>query len=199
VRDASFNRQALWAVAPWLLALAGCSSLSAGPPSPHSLLDEKTGVTLTVVSEPISFARVSIDASASARDYVTLVALEQDIAGKYTELLLLHRWSTAIRGPADVPAVSAGTLLIQADEHEIALQPLERLPIDLSAREQLFLPNSPDAITRAYVTDFATMRLIAGSHDLSVRLPGGASDAPFLMWRDGRPALLQYLKELSQP
>jgi hypothetical protein len=197
VHTALSGRYALSGLAAWLLTFAGCSSL---PPGPQSLLEEKTGATVTVVSAPISFARVSSDASASARDYVTLVAVEQDVAGKYTQMLLLHRWSTSIRGAPTAPpsAVSAGTLLIRADEREIALQALEQVPIDLSAREQLFMPYTQDAITRAYVTDFATMRLIASSHDLSVHLPQEFVGGPFLLWRDGRPALEQFLKELNQ-
>jgi hypothetical protein len=197
VRTALSSRQALFGLAAWLLALAGCSSV---PPAPQSLLEEKTGATITVASEPMSFARVSSDPGASARDYVTLVALEQDVAGKYTQMLLLHRWSTSIRGapPAPPSAVSAGTLIIHADEREISLQALEQVPIDLSAREQLFMPYTQNEVTRAYVTDFATMRLIASSHDLSVRLPQESGDGPFLLWRDGRPALEQFLKELNQ-
>jgi len=197
VPTALSGRYASFALAGWLLAFTGCSSV---PPAPQSLLEEKTGATVTVVSAPISFARVSSDPAASARDYVTLVALERDVAGKYTQMLLLHRWSTSIRGvpPAPPAAVSAGALLIRADEREIALQALEQVPIDLSAHEQLFIPYTQDAITRAYITDFATMRLIAGSHDLSVLLPQDPAGGPFLLWRDGRPALEQFLKELNQ-
>jgi hypothetical protein len=197
VRTALTGRRAALGLAAWLLTFAGCSSL---PPAPQSLLEEKTGATVTVVSAPISFARVSSDASASARDYLTLVAVEQDVAGKYTQMFLLHRWSTSIRGapPAPPAAVSAATLLMHTDEREIALQALEQVPIDLSAREQLFMPYTQDSITRAYVTDFATMRLIASSHDLSVRLPQEPVEGPFLLWRDGRPALEQFLKEANQ-
>jgi hypothetical protein len=197
VRTALSGRFALFGVAAWLLTFAGCTSV---PPAPQSLLEEKTGATITVASAPISFARVSSDPGASARDYVTLVAVEQDVAGKYTQMFLLHRWSTSIRGapPAPPSAASVATLLIRADEREITLQALEQVPIDLSAREQLFMPYTQDAVTRAYVTDFATMRLIASSHDLSVHLPQEPVDAPFILWRDGRPALEQFLKELNQ-
>jgi hypothetical protein len=197
VRTALSGRFALFGVAAWLLTFAGCTSV---PPAPQSLLEEKTGATITVASAPISFARVSSDPGASARDYVTLVAVEQDVAGKYTQMFLLHRWSTSIRGAPPTPpsAASVATLLIRADEREITLQALEQVPIDLSAREQLFMPYTQDAVTRAYVTDFATMRLIASSHDLSVHLPQEPVDAPFILWRDGRPALEQFLKELNQ-
>ena len=88
-------------------------------------------------------------------------------------------------------------MLIRADERDIALQPLEQIPIDLSAREQLFMPYA-HAITRAYATDFATMRLIASSHNLSLRLPQEPVEAAFPLWRDGRAALEQFLKELNQ-
>jgi hypothetical protein len=195
VRTALPGRHALFGVAAWLLAMPGCSNL---PPAPQSLLQEKTGATITVVGAPISFARVSSDASASMRDYVTLVAVEQDVAGKYTQMFLLYRWSTSIRGePAPPPTLGSGAVLIRADERDIALQPLEQIPIDLSAREQLFMPYA-HAITRAYATDFATMRLIASSHNLSLRLPQEPVEAAFPLWRDGRAALEQFLKELNQ-
>jgi hypothetical protein len=197
VRTALSGRFALFGVAAWLLTFAGCTSV---PPAPQSLLEEKTGATITVASAPISFARVSSDPGASARDYVTLVAVEQDVAGKYTQMFLLHRWSTSIRGapPAPPSAASVATLLIRADEREITLQALEQVPIDLSAREQLFMPYTQDAVTRAYATDFATMRLIASSHNLSLRLPQEPVEAAFPLWRDGRAALEQFLKELNQ-
>jgi hypothetical protein len=41
------------------------------------------------------------------------------------------------------------------------------------------------------------MRLIAMSHDLTVSLPDEPADAAFWLWRDGRPALAQLVKQLT--
>jgi hypothetical protein len=179
-----------------LLAVAACSSL---PPSPRELLDEHTGATVTVVGAPILFALERHGAPASAHDYLTLVAVQNDDAGKYTELLLMYRWS-AFFGPVPAPPEqSTGELLIDIDGQAIRLQPLERLPPGLPRPKELFVPDTTDAAMRAYVTDLQTMTRIAMSHELTVRLPQESLDAPFTLWRDGRPALAQFVKQLSGP
>jgi hypothetical protein len=187
------GRFALSALVPMslLLTLAACSSV---PPAPHPLLDEKTGITMTVVAAPMLFARVRNVASASGHDYVTLVTLENDNAGKYTELLLMYRWSISL--PA-APGDSSGRLVIQADGRAIEMQPLERVPIDLSRSKELFVPQDVDPVIHAYSIDFETMRLIAMSHDLTVSLPDEPAGAAFWLWRDGRPALAQLVQQLT--
>jgi len=190
------DRNALAALAriSLLLALSGCSSL---PPAPRAILDEQTGVTTTVVAAPFSFARVHNDGSASARDLLTLVAVEKDVAGHYSELLLLYRWSVVFRGYAPDAVASVGPVLIRADEHEIVLQPLDQLPVNLSHRDQFFEPLEAGVAVAAYAVDFNTLRSIAASHELKVSLPQDLPDAPFTLSRDGRPALAQFVKELN--
>lgn len=190
------NRLILVMVASaWVAAaLAACSS---GPGAPQSVLDENTGITINAVSEPLLFARVREDVGASTRDYITLVALESDNAGNYTQLLLLYRWSVSFKGRAAPPPGNSGRLVIQADGSEIELQPLDQIPIDLSRNKALFVPDGPDVRKYAYRTDFATMRRIASSHDLAVRLPQESPETPIPLWRDGRPALAQLVQQLN--
>jgi len=47
-------------------------------------LDDSSGSTLFVVQQPLLFARSRSDLAANARDYVTLVALQEDRSGKYS-------------------------------------------------------------------------------------------------------------------
>jgi hypothetical protein len=179
-----------------LVAAAACSNL---PPSPRNLLDEQTGVTVTVVGAPILVARLRYDPGASIHDYLTLVAVQKDNAGKYTKLLLLYRWS-AFFGPVSArPKESAEELLLEIDGHAITLQPLERLPPGLPPPKELFVPDTTDSAMTAYLTDTETMRLIAMSHEFTVRLPQDSLDPPFTLWHDGRPALAQFVKQLSEP
>jgi len=177
-----------------LLALSACSSL---PPAPRAILDEKTGITTTVVAAPISFARVRNDVTASARDFVTLVAAEKDVAGHYTQLLLLYRWSVVFRGDVPQAVASVGPVLIRADERDISLQPLDQVPINLSPSEQFFEPYDFGVAVAAYAVDFNTLRSIASSHELRLSLPQNLPDAPFTLWQDGRPALEQFVKQLN--
>src|ERR1700683_5295418 len=121
-----------------LLALTLFTACSSLPTTPRDLLNESTGSTLTVVAQPLLFVRVRADASASAHDWVSLVAVQRDNAGQYNRWLLLYRWSTVDQGNLPRFKPSAGRLLIQADGRELELAPLEQLPADLSRRPELF-------------------------------------------------------------
>jgi hypothetical protein len=190
-----------------LAAVAACSSL---PPGPRDLLDEHTGATVTVVGAPITFAREP-DGPPSARqpnanandqsshDFLTLVAIQKDDDGKYTQVLLLYRWSVFFSPVSSSPEEGAGKLIIEIDGHAIELQPLKQLPAGLPKPKDLFVPDTTAAAMHAYVTDVETMRLIASSHELTVRLPEESLSDPFTLWRDGRPALAQFVKQLSGP
>jgi hypothetical protein len=188
-----------------LAAVAACSSL---PPSPRDLLDEHTGATVTVVGAPITFAREPEGQSSarqpdangqSSHDFLTLVAIQKDDDGKYTQVLLLYRWSEFFDPVSSSPEESAGGLIIEIDGRSIELQPLPRLPAGLPSPKDLFVPDTTEAAMHAYATDLETMRLIAASHALAVRLPQESLSGSYNLWRDGRPALAQFVKQLSGP
>lgn len=180
--------------------LALCASGCSGTPSgPRSVLDERTGVTINAVSAPLVFVRIRGDANTGARDYVTLVAAEQDNAGKYTDLLLMYRWSITFHGMAPEPPQNAGQLVLLVDGRDIALQPLDRIPVDVSLGKELFVPEGDRVAKYAYHVNLETMRAVASSHELSVRLPLEPEEpqTPFTLWRDGRTALRQLVSQLS--
>ena len=181
-----------------LLTLPACSSLPPAAAS-HEILDEQSGNTLSVVASPLVFARERTDVAANARDYATLVAVEVDHSGKYSEYLLLYRWSTVDRRRSPPPDPSAGELRIFADGRAIDLQPLERLPVDLSRRRELHVPDHGDVVARAYQIDAPTLRFIAASGTLTVRMPQEPFDVPFGLWEDGRAALGQFAQGAIAP
>ena len=175
-----------------LAAVVACSSL---PQGPRDLLDERTGATVTVVGAPITFVRQPN--GQPSKDFLTLVAIQKDDAGKYTQLLLLYRWSTYFVPVSSSPQDHGEELLIDIDGHSIELQPLHGLPAGLPRPKDLFVPETTEAAMRAYVTDLETMRLIATSHELTLRLPQESLNDQFLLWQDSRPALAQFVKQLS--
>lgn len=178
------------------VVLAACST----PPSQsRAILDERSGVTVNVVSAPLVFGRINPNTKSATRDYVTLVAAEQDNAGKYTQLFLMYRWSRSFSGQAPQPEQNAGSLIVVADGREIRMEPLDRIPIDLAHSKDLFLPASDLTVKYAYLTNFETMRAIAESHDLIVKLSKehDAPDTPFSLWDDGRVALAKFVNELN--
>jgi hypothetical protein len=175
-----------------LAAMAACSSL---PTSPRDLLDERTGITLSVVGAPIDFEPDSN--GASAHDFLTLVATQKDDDGKYTALLLLYRWAVYYGEARFAPGAGSGELLLNVDGQSIDLQPLPRLPDGLPGPKDLFVPDTTESALRAYVTDLETLRLISASHALTLRLPKESPNVSFKLWHDGRPALVQFVKHLG--
>jgi hypothetical protein len=177
-----------------LAAVAACSSL---PQSPRDLLNDRTGVTVSVVGAPIEFEHEPN--GASAHDFLTLVAIQRDDDGTITALLLLYRWAVYFGAPPFTAEAGSGELLVDVDGHSIDLQPLPRLPAGLPGPKDLFVPATAESEMRAYVTDLETMRLISTGHELTVRLPKESPIGSFTVWHDGRPALGQFVRHLSGP
>jgi hypothetical protein len=185
-----------------LTALVSCCTTQP-PHRPASksteIFDEQTGSTLLVVSKPLVFARDRSDVAAHSRDYATLVAVEDDRSGEYTQFLLLYRWSTVDRRMSPPPGPDEGELKMLADGRTIDLKPLERPPTSLAQRQALHVPDHGDIVYRAYRVDSATLHYIAASHDLSVRMTQESLDTPFTIWEDGRAALAQFLQRAAAP
>jgi len=182
-----------------LMALSACAGLSARasgekPRASGEIFDEQSGNTLLVVPKPLVFARERTDVAAHERDYATLVAVEIDQSGTYNEYLLLYRWSTVDRRMSPPPDPQEGELKILADGRVIDLKPLENMPVGLTRRRELHMPEHGDVVAHAYPVDVATLRFIAASRELSVRMPQESLDTPFAIWEDGRSALRRFLE-----
>jgi hypothetical protein len=175
-----------------LIALPACSSVPRSPS--HEIFDEQSGNTVLVVTRPLVFARERADVAAHARDYATLVAAEIDESGKYSDYLLLYRWSTVDRRMSAPPDANAGSLRISAEGRAIELLPLDRMPVGLPLRRELHEPDHADVIARAYRIDVTTLRFIARARDIVVFMPEEALGTPFKMWEDGRKSLEQFLQ-----
>jgi hypothetical protein len=174
-----------------LVALAGC--VGSPPSRTLEILDERSGNTLLVVDRPLVFARERSDVAAHARDYATLVAVEIDVAGKYSDYLLLYRWSTVDRRMSPPPEPQQGALRLVADGRDIDLPPLPDLPVSLARRRELHLPPHGDVIAHAYPADAAMLGYIAASRSLALRMPEERLDTPFALREDGRAALRDFL------
>lgn len=167
------------------LLLAACASIDL---SPIEQLDERSGDTLVIVRQPLDFARVR-PSSDGTRDYVRLVAVEEDHAGQYNTLLLGYRWTTLDNAPSPLPDGNAGALLVSGDGREWSLQPLPAVPVSLRARRELYAPSPAPFVAWAYRVSLADLRAIAASRTLQLRLPQDPLADPLLLLDDGRPAL----------
>jgi hypothetical protein len=179
-----------------LALLAACASLP--PPAPLTYLDERTGITLTVVDEPLVLARERRDLAANARDYLTLVALTRNESGRVTSALLVHRWSTIDTRVTTAGGTATDTrLVIVADGRDIRLATLEPVPreFEASGTHDLWRPKVSRVETTAYRVDAATLRYIAQSARVSAFRDVPDDALSFAMWRDGRAALGRLAEE----
>lgn len=182
-----------------MAALAGCSVVHRDAGSGR-FLDQETGDSTLVVTTPLLFARERTDVAAHARDYATLVAVETSNGGKYAQFLLLYRWSTVDKRMSAPPASDAGHLRLLADARQLDFTPLDPMPFTLSRRKAMRIPPKADVVAWAYPVDVATLRFIAQSKQLRLRMAQDAFDAPFSLWKaDGRAGLQQFLQRLGSP
>ena len=180
-----------------LTALASCASRP--PAASQEIFDESDASTLLVVANPTVFARERSDLAAHARDYATVVAVEIDISGEYSDYLLVYRWSTVDRRMLPPPDPAGGAMRIVADGRVFDFKPVDKLPVNFAQRRELHMPKHDDVVPRGYKVNAETLQFIATSEDLSLRMPQEPFDVPFKLFEDGRPALLEFLKPAFAP
>jgi hypothetical protein len=178
-----------------LLVLTALASCASRPPAPsQEIFDESDASTLLVAAKPIVFARERSDLAAHARDYATVVAVEIDISGDYSDFLLVYRWSTVDRRMLPPPDPNGGALRIVADGRVFNFKPIDKLPVNFAQRRELHMPKHDDVVPRGYKVDSETLHFLATSEDLTLRMPQEPLDTPFTVFEDGRRALLEFLK-----
>lgn len=169
--------------------LTGCAGVPSGP---RERMDPRTGTSFTMVETPLIFARERRDVAANARDYLTVVAVESNEAGRRQWLLVVHQWSTIDRRSRETSAASLKLLLV-ADGRDFAFTPLRpELPAPIDGK-LLLRPEDADVVTTLYPTDVATLEYIAESASLTAAYPESFA-LPFALWRDERDALMQLLR-----
>lgn len=193
MRTHSFHTGMVLATA---LALpAGCVLPEAAP---RAVLDQHTGTSLTVVDEPLVMARERRDIAVQARDYLTLVAAESNEAGRRRLLLVVHQWSTIDSRATDVAPQGSQALLLVADGRDLRLAPVHDLDAaSLAHNPALLRPEDAQVTTTFYDVDASLLEYVASSRKLTAAYPDSFA-LPFLLWRDGRPALGRLVASLAQ-
>ena len=179
---------AITLVLPLLAACAGARNTQ-----PREVLDDSSGSTLFVVQQPLLFARSRSDLAANARDYVTLVALQEDRSGKYSSWLIAHRWSTVDPRMGGQSASVTAPLRIIADDRELIFKPATPPPTLLQNRELIFAPRGAGAQSAAYAVDVPTLRYLATASRLALRYGDDALSPAYSLWDDSRSALQELL------
>lgn len=194
-RSAATGRRARWpARAAVLLAAAGAL---AGDHPPREYLDEQTGATITVVSEPLVFAFPRQYSAAHAYDYATAAAAAVNRGGKIDYVLLVYFWSTVdprLRGTAQ-PA--AEPLVLQADDRRIMLRLRGHSALEAGIGEPVHAPAGHDATPNVYGTDLATVRFLAAARRLVLLADSETVQLTYELWDDRRAALREFVRHMS--
>lgn len=174
-----------------LVLFAGCMAPARAP---RTTLDPGTGVSIVVADAPLVLARERRDIAAQARDYLTLVAAEIDEAGHRRLVWVAHQWSTIDSRNADVKPAAGVDLLLVADGRDLRFTPMPAgLAAPYRASAAFQPPDDAETVTTFYETDSDAMHYVATSRSLTASFPDSFA-LPFVMWKDGRPALQRLLE-----
>lgn len=168
--------------------VAASLAVASGRP-PIAYLDQNTGASVVVVREPLVFAR---EHSGFGRDYVTLAAVAVDQSGRLSYVLLGYVWSVgSAPSPSDTQLAAAG-LVLQADGHRVELTRQNVTARDLGIGVPVHQPPVGPATANIYVTDLATVQLLAESRHLSLHTQHQDDAANYQLFEDGRAALKEF-------
>lgn len=185
-----------YSVACLCLLIAACSS-TARRDQPREYLDQQTAATVTVVDQPLVFARERPEFAANVRDYVTLAAAAVNRSGKVSYALLAYFWSTVDARGATGASVTDKTPVIVADDRRILLKTPERSARDAGIGAPLHAPPGMNATPMVFTTDLATLRFMASARQLSVRAGNDVAENAYELWSDQRSALLAFVNRMK--
>jgi hypothetical protein len=182
----------------WLAALAitaGAAVALAAGNQPLEYLDEETGATVTVVGRPLVFVHELLSTPGNAGDYVTLAAAAVDQSGKITYIVIAYFWSVGVSQP--VSPAEAEPLSLQTDDQRIELAFRGASARDLGIGVPVHKPPFGTGTPYIYGIDVLTMRSIAESRHLTLRL--GRPDKPlnYELLEDRRVALKEFVRRVD--
>jgi len=153
-------------------------------------LDEHTAATITVASKNLVFARGRPEYAVNARDYLTLVPVDVNRAGKHALYFYCYAWSTVDkRGTVESP----GQFELVADGRQISLAPAATRPHDLGFGELPITAPARAYLTIVVPTTRETLQFLTRSQQVfALRTRDGLNER-FDVWEDGREALGELL------
>jgi hypothetical protein len=175
-----------------LLMLAACSTHKA-----REYLDPQTAATITVAGRGWVFARERTDLAVHAQDYITITPVQLNRNGQRTLYLYCHVWSTIDRLADKSVTPKNAALALLADDRRIPL------PVQIAEPRKLGFGRAPVAIPnkaaelRALPIDPELLGFIAHADRLRISVTTGESIDYFLLWRDGREATEEFLRQIA--
>lgn len=193
---------ALAVLAPWVV-LSGCAArpgvfeeeVRPETSQASEYLDEQTGATVTVVEQPLIFARDRSERAANLRDYITMSAATVNRAGKRTYVLVAYVWSTL--DPRFNPVTAASDMALRADDRRIVLTAAGKSPTQLGIGRPVHVPAGQQVTPLVYPTDLGTLRYLVACHSLAAQLGTEGETYDYELWDDKRSSLAEFVRFLE--
>jgi hypothetical protein len=160
-------------------------------------LDEETGATVTLVTQPLVFAYARTDVAANARDYATLQAAAVNRSGKLDYVLIAYFWSTVDPRLRQDKLPSPQPLLLQADDRLIRLGLRAHTAREAGIGVAVDVPPGASATPNVYAADLDTLRFIGAARRLVLLIDTEPSTLTYELWEDRRPALRSFVQHLQ--
>jgi hypothetical protein len=174
------------AAAGILSAAAGCSSTK-----PAEVFDERTGVTVGALEQPIEFVENGSTADLAhgkRTSFAYLGPLEWDTSGDIAYALWVHVAPGSDKQVGDIHARAA--VRVNLDDGAVELSPLDAAKVGNSP----YRPVVSWGQTGYFQLDLATLKRMASSHKLTLEFHAvDLSTVEFTPTRDTRATLAQYL------
>jgi len=170
--------------------VAGCADRSAT--KPIEVLDERTGVTVGALKEPIELAPSTQSAALASRtqaNFAYLGPIEWNRSGIISYGLWVHIVPGSDRQPADIHAPE--TLAVMLDDGPLVLPLTETPKLGRAPYRQV----APWGQTAYFDLSVDGLRRMAASRKLDLRVRAiDGSIMTFSPTRDSRPVLTQYIQ-----
>jgi hypothetical protein len=161
----------------------------------RTYLDRQTGATITTMERPFVFARERPSLAVNARDYISLVAVEVNLAGERHLYWYGYIWTTIDDGSALATMAHEAEWLLLADVRPVALHDAGAMPRALGIATPPLSAPVRHATAVVFHADADVLDYVAGAGSLSVH---AADSAEFPLWRDARDELAAFLGRLSR-
>jgi hypothetical protein len=171
-----------------VLVAGGCASQP--PDASRQYLDERSAATVTVAPGSLVFARDRPELAVHARDYLTLVPVDVNRAGKHVMYFYGYIWSTIDKRRLPASDDRTGQFELVADGRRIPLVPVKAHPRELGLAERPVPAPSDSARLLISVTDRETLEFLAAAGEIRAVAQHDGISERYELWKDNRELLL---------
>lgn len=170
--------------------LSACSATTVGT---VEYLDEVSAATVFAVGTPLVFARARPELAAHARDYLRLVAVDINRAGRHDQWVLVYMQSLDAGFASGSAHRAPDTLFVRADDRDVQLIRTRSTGEEAGVTRRVHAPRGVRDGPVVYRVEPDALAFVAGAKHLTLRVDS-LDGARFELWSDGRESLTDFVR-----